>query len=150
MGSTLTNLVYHIIFSTKVRESLITHEIRDELYSYIGGIVKGEGGILFQIGGTSDHIHLLIKLNPVHTLSGVMKKIKGNSSKWINAKKRLMGKFSWQKGYGAFSVSESQIQVVARYIKDQENHHKKLTFQDEFRVILERHQIEYDERYLWN
>lgn len=128
---------------------MIIQEIRDELYRYMGGIVKGEGGVLLQISGMPDYIHMVVKLKPIHTLSGIMQKVKGNSSKWINEQNRLMGRFSRQEGYGAFTVSEFQIQAVVRYVRDQENHHNNLSFQEEFRLILKRHQVEYDERYLW-
>lgn len=150
MGSTLTNLVYHVVFSTKARERLIHQELRDELYLYMGGIVKGEGGVLLQIGGMPDHVHLVLKLKPIHNLSEMMQKIKGNSSKWINAQKSPNGRFRWQDGYGAFTVSESQVPVVVKYIKEQEKHHRDLSFKDEFVRILNRHQIEYNEQYLWD
>ena len=149
MSSTLTNLVYHIVFSTKGREPMIIADIRDELYRYIGGIIRGEGGTLLQIGGMPDHLHLVVKLKPTHELAKIMQKIKGNSSKWVNVQNRFKGRFAWQVGYGAFSVSESQIPVVVGYVKNQANHHQKLSFRDEFTLILERHQVEYDEQYLW-
>jgi putative transposase len=149
MGSTLTNLVYHVVFSTKEREPMIVQEFRDEVHQYIGGIVKGEGGILLQIGGTSDHIHIVIKLKPIHALSEIMQKVKGSSSKWINEKNRLPGRFAWQDGYGAFTVSQSQLSAVIRYVSGQEKHHSHLSFKDEFVRMLERHGVEYDERYIW-
>ncbi len=149
MGSTLTNLVYHIIFSTKGRDPMIIPEIRDELHRYLGGIVKGEGGVLLQIGGMPDHIHMVIKLKPVHALSEIMQKVKGSSSKWTNEQNRLVGRFAWQEGYGAFTVSESQIPAVIRYVREQEEHHKSLSFKDEFILILERHWVKYDKQYLW-
>jgi putative transposase len=149
MGSTLTNLVYHVIFSTKNRERFIIPEIRNELYKYIGGIIRGQGGVLLQAGGTTDHIHIIIKLKPVHSLSEMMQKLKGNSSKWINEQNRLNHKFAWQEGYGAFTVSESMIPAVIRYVKEQESHHEKQTFQEEFVQVLERHRVDYDERYIW-
>ena len=148
MGSTLTNLIYHVVFSTKARKPMIIQEIRDELYRYMGGIVKGEGGILFQIGGMPDHIHMVLKLKPVHRLSEIMQKVKGNSSKWINEQNRLVGRFGWQDGYGAFTVSESQVPVVVRYVQEQEKHHRSFSFKEEFIRILKRHQVEYNE-YLW-
>ena len=129
---------------------MIHQELRDELYLYMGGIVKGEGGVLLKIGGMPDHIHLLLKLKPVHNLSEIMKKVKGNSSKWINARKSLAGRFRWQDGYGAFTVSESQVPVVVKYIQEQERHHGDLSFKEEFVRILNRHQIEYNEQYLWD
>ncbi len=149
MGSTLTNLVYHLIFSTKNREAIINQEICEELYGYITGIARGENAKILQIGGMPDHVHILLKLRPVHSLSEIVQKIKGNSSKWINEQGRLRNRFSWQEGYGAFTVSESQIASVARYINNQENHHRNLSFKEEFTQFLRRHQVEYDERYTW-
>ena len=148
MGSTLTNLIYHVIFSTKNRDKLLTHELHEELYRYIAGIIKQEGGFLLEIGGMSDHIHIVLKLKPVHALADIMRKAKGGSSKWINKEKKLRYKFAWQDGYGAFSVSESQLQAVIQYVQGQEQHHAKVSFQDEFVQFLERHQIEFDERYI--
>ena len=149
MGSTLTNLLYHFVFSTKGREPMIIPEIRDELYRYLGGIIKGEGGLLLEIACMPDHIHMVIKLRPVHSLSEIMQKVKGKSSKWLNEQKRLPGRFSWQDGYGAFTVSESQLSTVIRYVKEQEKHHRSFSFKDEFIRLLKRHQVEYDGRYLW-
>jgi putative transposase len=149
MGTTLTNIVIHVTFSTKNREPKIVPEIQEELYRYIGGIIKRENCILIEIGGISEHIHLLIKISPVHAFSNIMQKIKGNSSKWINEQKQLNGKFAWQKGYGAFSVSESLVPSVIKYLRNQERHHRNLSFKEEFIRLLELHGIEYDDRYLW-
>ena len=149
MGSTLTNLIYHTIFSTKNREPMIIPEIRLDLHRYLGGILKREGGILLQIGGMADHIHMVFKLKPVHTLSAMMQKVKGSSSKWINEQNRLADKFAWQDGYGAFTVSESQLEAVIHYVRDQEKHHKHRSFKDELIRMLEHHRVEYDEQYLW-
>jgi len=149
MGSTLTNLVFHVIFSTKNREPTIISEMRDELHRYMGGIIKGESGVVLEIGGMADHIHIVIKLKPVHSLSEIMRKVKGNSSKWVNEQNRLKDRFAWQEGYGAFTVSESQISAVIRYVKEQEKHHRIFSFKDEFIRILKRHRVEYEERYLW-
>ena len=142
MASTLTNLVYHIIFSTKGREPMIVAEIRDEFYRYIGGI-------LLQIGGMPDHLHLVVKLKPSQALSTVIQKIKGNSLEWINEQKRFKSRFAWQVGYGAFSISESQIPMVVRYLMEQEIHHQKLSFKDELTLVLDRHQVDYEERHIW-
>lgn len=149
MASTLTNLIYHVVFSTKGREPMIVPSVREELYRYIGGIVKNEGGISLQIGGIPDHLHLVVKLKPTHELSKVMQKIKGNSSKWVNMQRKLKNRFAWQDGYGAFTVSESQVPVVVRYVTEQETHHRKYSFKDELTQILELHHIDYEERYLW-
>ena len=150
MGSTLSNLVYHVVFSTKNREPLLIPAVRDDLYRYIAGIIKKEKGVLIQIGGMPDHLHLVVKLNPAHSLSDIMKNIKAGSSKWINEQKMLMGRFGWQEGYGAFTISESQLPGVIRYVNEQENHHRTLSFKDEFVLFLKRHRIEYDDRYIWS
>lgn len=149
MGSTLTNLVYHVIFSTKNREPMINPTLCKALYGYIGGIVKGENATLLQIGGMPDHIHIVLKLKPVHSLSEIMQKLKGSSSKWVNEQGCLKERFSWQEGYGAFTVSESQVAAVVHYVKNQEKHHRNLSFKDEFTQFLERHKVEYDERYVY-
>jgi REP element-mobilizing transposase RayT len=150
MGSTLSNLLYHVVFSTKDREPIITSKLREELYRYLGGIVKGEEGTSLQIGGMSDHVHLVLKLKPVHSISEFMRKVKGNSSKWINEMHGQGRRFSWQEGYGAFSISPSQLNHVIQYVKRQEEHHKKISFKDEFVQLLKRHHVEYDERYIWS
>ena len=149
MGSTLTNFLYHIVFSTKNRQDYIVNEIGSELHRYMGGIVKGEGGILLESGGMADHVHLVLKLKPAHSLSEIMRKVKGNSSKWVNDQNRLHNKFLWQDGYGAFSVSESQINNVLQYVRNQEKHHRTISFKDEFIMLLQRHGVEYNEHYLW-
>ncbi len=150
MGSTLTKLVYHIIFSTKGRKQFIIPEIRDELFLYIGGIVNGEGGYLIQVGGITNHIHIVMELKPTHSLSEMMKKIKGNSSKWINEQRRLQFKFAWQEGYGAFTVSKSQISMVSQYVRDQEKHHQKQSFKEELIELLKLHRVDYDEQFIWS
>ena len=150
MPGTYTNLLYHLVFSTKNRIALVTAGIREDLYKYIGGIVRGEKGKLLEIGGMPDHVHLLVKLRPTITVSEMLNRIKAKSSKWINEEKAKLRKFGWQEGYAAFSVSESQVGRVRAYIRDQELHHKRQSFQDEFRALLDKHSIEYEERYLWD
>ena len=150
MPSTYTNLLYHVVFSTKQRTPLISNEFQEELYRYIGGIVRAEGGVQFEIGGTSDHIHILAKFKPAISVSEMLAKIKANSSKWANEHKMKLRKFGWQEGYAAFSVSESQVPAVREYIRNQEEHHRTQPYQEEFIALLERHGIEYDPRYLWD
>jgi REP element-mobilizing transposase RayT len=150
VAGTYTNLLYHFVFSTKNRIPLISENVQQDLYSYIGGIVRGEGGTLLEIGGISDHVHLLAKLKPTKSISEILNRIKSKSSKWMNEEKMKTRKFGWQDGYGAFSVSESQIASVRRYIRSQEQHHQRQSFQDEFRALLEKQGIEYEERYLWD
>jgi REP element-mobilizing transposase RayT len=149
MPSTLTNLLYHIVFSTKDRQPLIAAARRDELYRYIGGIIRNEKGILLEIGGMPDHVHLLLKIPADLALSTMVRLIKSNSSKWMNEKDKRI-RFAWQAGYGAFTVSESQAAIVQRYIQKQDQHHRRATFQQEFVKLLELHGIEYDPNHLWS
>ena len=149
MGSTLSNLVYHVIFSTKNREPLINPKLCNALYGHIGGIIKSESAILLQIGGMPDHIHIVLKLKPVHSLSEIMKKLKGCSSKWVNEQAFLNERFSWQEGYGAFTVSESQIGAVVQYVKNQKSHHQNFTYKEEFTQFLKHHRVEFEERFLF-
>ena len=150
MASTLTNLLYHIVFSTKRRLPLITPAIRDVLYPYVGGIIRGEGGVLLDAGGIADHVHLVVKFKADISVAEMLRKIKGNSSKWLNDRPGQLRRFAWQAGYGAFTVSQSQVDAVRRYVQGQEEHHRRATFQQEFLDLLHKHRIEYDERYLWD
>ena len=149
MASTLANLLYHVVFSTKNRRDSISDEIRDDLHRYMGGIIKGENGILLEIGGTPDHVHLVLKLKPVHTLSDMMRKLKGGSSKWMNENNKTRERFTWQDGYGAFSVSRSQLEHVRQYVKEQEEHHRTFSFRYEYIRLLELHGVEYNDDFLW-
>ena len=150
MSGTYTNLLYHIVFSTKSRIPFIGQSIADDLYKYVGGIVRGEDGVLLEMGGMPDHVHLLLKLKPSIALSDLLRQLKANSSKWLNQSGRHARKFGWQDGYAAFTVSESQVARVARYIRDQEQHHRGLPFKTELLALLKRHRVEYDETYLWD
>ncbi|MDA0838859.1 MAG: IS200/IS605 family transposase [Planctomycetota bacterium] len=147
--STFTSLTYHVVFSTKYRKKRIEDAFKEDLYSYIGGIVRGENGHLIEIGGTADHIHVLAGFSPTIAVSEMVKRIKAKSSKWLNEEQKSLTKFNWQAGYGAFTVSQSQIQTVRRYIETQEEHHKKKTFEEEFISLLERHGITYDPKYVF-
>ena len=115
----------------------------------MGGNVKTHKGVLLKAGGIEDHVHLLLKAHPSFALADTIQLIKGNSTRWINQNKKVSVKFSWQRGYGAFSVSQSMSDVVKRYIENQEEHHAKLSFQDEYLEVLKRHQVEFDERYVF-
>lgn len=148
MPSTFTNLLYHVIFGTKQRQQFIADEWQDELYGYIGGIIRSEGGTLLEAGGVADHVHLLVKLKPTSTLSDPLAKIKANSSRWINDEKFADRLFAWQEGYAAFSVSESAVAEVRRYIACQAEHHRTMSFRDEMIAFYEKHGIEYDPRML--
>lgn len=149
MAGSFTKIYYHLVFSTKNRIKLIDKDIQQDLYSYICGILKNENGYVIAVGGMSDHIHILCTVPPKVSLSDTIKKIKVASTKWIQGKGNLHQKFSWQPGYGLFTVSHSQLNAVADYIKDQEKHHNKLTYKDEFRLLLRKHNIEFDEKFIW-
>jgi putative transposase len=126
--ATYTNLLYHIIFSTKQRTPLITDESQEELYRYIDGIIRAEGGVQIEIGGMADHVHILAKFKPAISVSEMLAKIKANSSKWMNDHKMKMRKFAWQEGFAAFAVSESQAPAVVGYIRNQKVHHRKQSY----------------------
>jgi putative transposase len=148
MPSTHTSLHCHLIFSTKERLPMIAQEWRENLHAYMGGIVKGLDGVALAIGGIEDHIHLLIGLKSPHRLDYFLRDLKADSSEWVH---KEVGKktFAWQKGYGAFSVSPSNIEGVKRYIFKQAEHHRRKTFQEEYIELLKASGIEYDEQYLW-
>ena len=127
---------------------LIKQDFEEDLHSYIGGIIKGEKGVVLNIGGTSNHLHILAKFNPSITVSEMLKRIKGNSSLWLRKDK---GKpFEWQRGYGAFSVSESLVPKVSNYIANQKEHHMHFSFEEELVKILEKNKIPYNEKFLWD
>ena len=149
MPNTYTNLLFHIIYSTKHRKPLIKQTLQDDLYGYIGGIIRDEKGTLLTAGGTADHIHLLAKLPPTIAVSVMLRLIKTNSSKWLNERDDVRY-FEWQAGYAAFSVSESQFVRVRTYIESQHEHHRTRTFKDEYLALLRKHNIEFDERYVFD
>jgi REP element-mobilizing transposase RayT len=144
-----TCLLYHLVFSTKEREPWLQAELRSRLWEYLSGAIRGEGGFCLLANGLSDHVHLLVRLRQDRAISDVLRSIKANSSGWIHDSFPKLRSFHWQDGYGAFTVSRSQMETVRRYIAGQEAHHRKLTFQEEFLGLLKAHEIAYDERYLW-
>ncbi len=148
MSHTHSNLLSHIVFSTQGHLPLINSEIKSELFAYMGGLVKKLKGKPIIINGMSDHVHMLILLPPNVHLSETMRLVKANSSRWI--KERFGKKFAWQKGFGAFSVSRSNVDAVVRYIQNQEQHHTKFDFKMEFVSLLDKNHVEYDEKYLWD
>jgi REP element-mobilizing transposase RayT len=148
MPDSYTNLLYHIVFSTKDRRPLITSEIEPQLYDYIGGIIRGLGGISLELNGTEDHVHLLAKLRPDTSLSDVLRDLKANATGWMHEVFPEVKDFSWQRGYGAFTVSQSNVEQVSQYIRRQKEHHARVSFRDEFIQFLKANGIEYDERYV--
>ena len=149
MPNSYTCLYYHVIFSTKDRLPLIDPALRDRLHEYMGGIVRDEKGRLLAAGGTPDHVHLLLSLHPQKGLSDILRQIKASSSRWMHETAASLRDFAWQDGYGAFTASYSNLAQVKQYIADQEQHHRRVSFQEEFVEFLRRHEIPYDERYIW-
>jgi putative transposase len=148
MAGTYTNLLFHVIFSTKERRRLITPVMEDDLHKYIGGIVRNLEGILLEANGDMDHRHLLLVLKPRFALSDVVRDIKANSAAWLNKRAKIY-KFGWQGGFAAFTVSESQAPRVSGYIRNQKNRHRRMSYQEEFVELLKKNRVVYDERYLW-
>ncbi|MEQ1606907.1 MAG: IS200/IS605 family transposase [Pyrinomonadaceae bacterium] len=142
-----THFLYQIVFATKDRLPLIRRESEHELYSYLSGIVKNCGGLSLEINGMPDHVNLLIRLGADLKFADFMRELKAGSSRWV--RQRFDPKFSWQRRYGAFTVSESAADEVRRYIRAQKEHHRAQTFEDEYRGLLIKHGVEFDERYLW-
>ena len=150
MPQSLAQLLAHLVFSTKNREAIITDDIRDELHGYIGGIVANHKGTLLKAGSVADHVHLLIALPRTCAPADLVQEIKTGSSKWLKTKSNRYSQFHWQGGYGIFSISPSHRAAVEKYIANQAEHHRVLTFQDEYRQLLRKYGIEFDERYVWD
>ena len=148
MANTFTALNYHIVFSTKDREPWLGENVRERLWPYLGGIARENGMMAIEIGGVADHVHLLLSVPPSVAVSKAVQLIKGGSSHWIKDTFPKMTYFAWQDGYGAFTVSESQLGAIREYIQRQAEHHRTKTFAEEYRAFLERHRIEFDERFL--
>jgi REP element-mobilizing transposase RayT len=149
MPHSYASIFTHIVYSTKNRTPQIDTALEERLFPYLAGIVKQLGGKACIINGVSDHVHLLTATPPTITVAELIGKVKGSSSKWIHETFPERARFQWQRGYGAFSVSRSNVPTVARYIERQKIHHRKATFTAEFRALLQRHGIGFDEKYLW-
>lgn len=150
MAQTLYSSYLHIVFSTKKRFNFIQPEIEDELYAYIGGVVRNYKGALLKAGGTSNHIHLLVSLNKNYLVPELIGDIKRQSSRWIKTKSPMLSKFGWQDGYSAFSVGYTQLPAVKKYIANQKEHHKQKLFEDEMRSFYKKYDMEFDEKYVWD
>ena len=149
MANTYTQIHLQFVFAVKYRNGLIHASFKEELYKYISGIIKENNHKLLAINGMPDHLHIFIGMRPSQSISDLLQDIKGSSSKWINEKKFLKVKFEWQEGYGTFSYSKLHVNNVISYIQNQENHHKKETFREEYLKFLKVFEIEYDERYIF-
>jgi REP element-mobilizing transposase RayT len=150
MHGTYTQIYIHIVFAVQGREHLIASTWKDELFKYIAGIISNKGHKSIIVNGVSDHVHILVGLKPFMALSDLVRDIKNNSSKFINQKRFVKGKFSWQEGYGAFSYAHSQLEQVYNYILNQEQHHNKNTFKEEYLEFLNEFNIKYNENYLFD
>jgi putative transposase len=148
MSHTSGNILLHMIFSTAGRRPLIRPEFRDDLFAYLGGIVREIRGTALIINGMQDHVHLLVRIRPAQSAADLARVVKTNSSGWVRAK--WNSSFAWQTGYGVFSVSESNVETVTKYIAQQEQYHKKQSFQEEFVAFLKKNNLAYDPKYLWD
>ena len=147
---TYTQLNYHVVFATKFRRPSIAESIQERVYEYIGGTVRALNGKTIAIGGIEDHVHLLVNLPPSKPVSNCLRDIKANSSRWINQLTgRRRGHFAWQKGFGSFTVSYSQMDAVELYIRNQREHHRTRSFKEEFTDLLTRHSVEFRPEYLF-
>lgn len=149
MANTYTQIHIQTVFSVQDRFCIIKKSWKDELYQYITGIIQNHGHKVLAINGIPDHIHILFGMRPTQSLSELMQNIKGDSSKWINKKEFIKGRFSWQEGFGAFSYGKSQVNNVIDYIKNQEIHHRRKSFTEEYLEFLEKFEVPFDERYIF-
>ncbi len=149
MANTYTQIYIHVVFAVEGRQNLIKPEHNDELQKYITGIVSAQRHKVIAINNMPDHLHLLAGLRPDAALSELVRDIKANSSRFINEKRWMMGRFSWQEGFGAFSYSRSQLGAVIRYVENQQQHHAKKSFRDEYTTLLEKFRVDYDRRYIF-
>jgi REP element-mobilizing transposase RayT len=150
MAHSFVSALFHCVFSVKGRRRLITPDLQERLWPYMGGIARENGMTAMTIGGVEDHVHLLLAVPSTVSIAKAIQLIKGRSSKWVHETFPQHQYFSWQEGYGAFSIGISQVDRTVAYIRSQAEHHRKKTFQEEFREILKKHGVEYDERYIWD
>ena len=150
MPQSLANLYVHLIFSTKERLPFLSLEVRPNLHAYLATVLANLNSPAVLINSVEDHVHILFNMGRTVTLAQVVEEVKKSSSKWIKTQGPNLATFAWQAGYGGFSVSESNVPKVANYIRNQEEHHRVKTFQEEYREFLEKHQVQYDEQYVWD
>ena len=150
MAQSLSSILIHLVFSTKDREPFITPKIETELHPYMATILRELKSPSLAIDGTTDHVHILFSLARAVTIADVVEEVKTSTSKWIKTKGREFRNFHWQRGYGAFSIGQSNVATLKRYIRSQKEHHRHVTFRDEYRKFLKAYEIEYDERFVWD
>jgi REP element-mobilizing transposase RayT len=150
MSQSLAKIYVHLIFSTKNRERVLTDDLRLDLHSYVGGILNGLGCVPVEINSESDHIHILLILARTEPVSNVVAQVKKSSNDWLRTQDERFASFHWQAGYGAFSVSQSVVEDVREYLRKQREHHRQRTFQEEYRALLLKYAVEFDERYVWD
>lgn len=149
MPNTYSNLLFHVVFSTKERRKLLSKELRSRLFRYVSGIADKNNFKIIKLGGVDDHIHILFSLNPEMSVAKAVQLLKGNSAKWLHENFTDLAMFSWQVGYGAFTVSKSQVGIIQKYIDNQEEYHKKMSFEEEYVELLKRNKIDFDPKYLF-
>jgi REP element-mobilizing transposase RayT len=150
MPQSLSQLYVHLVFSTKHREPLLLSPVRKRLHAYLATVLKNQDSPALKVGGTSDHVHALFRLSKNCALASIVEEIKTSSSKWLKTQGRALANFHWQSGYGGFSVGPAELEQVVDYITRQEEHHRVMSFQEEYRNFLKNYGIEYDERYVWD
>jgi REP element-mobilizing transposase RayT len=150
MGHSFTNLLYHLVFATKYREPWLDDALRPALYAQLGSILRKEKAVALIVNGMPEHVHILAKLRPNHRVSDVLSDLKSRTSGWIHRTRKDLAHFAWQTGYGAFTVSQSQVDVVRRYIASQEEHHRKVPFGQEYLQLMLKHGVEITEEELWD
>jgi putative transposase len=150
MAGTYSKIYIQLVIAVKGRQNLLSKSWREDIFKYIAGIIKNKGQKPIIVNGVGDHIHILVGLKPSISISDLARDIKNNSTRFINENKLVVGKFAWQEGYGAFSYAESQVDAVYRYIENQEEHHRKLGFKEEYKQFLEEYNIEHDDKYLFD
>jgi REP element-mobilizing transposase RayT len=150
MPQSLVKNLVHLVFSTKHREAVLTDTVRPELHAYMGGILRDLDSPVLAINSMADHVHLLINLHKTRALADVVMELKRGSSKWLKTRGERFAEFRWQNGYGAFSIGQSTVEEVKAYVANQAEHHRVRTFQEEFRTLLKKYEIEFDERYVWD
>lgn len=150
MANTYTQIYIHAVFAVKGRQNLLKNPWRQEVFKYIAGIIEGKGQKSIIVNGVADHVHIFVGLKPTIAVSDLLRDVKNSSSKFINEQKFLPGKFEWQEGFGAFSYANSQVEQVYQYILNQEEHHRTKTFKEEYFAILEKFQVEFDDKYVFD